>query len=249
MLNKHSPLTDDFPKSGKGLWILFCIGVFYQVVGVVFSDTSLEIPWFPKVTLEHPERIFVLYCLMLFFALYRYYLHNQFLFFEFAAEALEWSFQNSIWGRKFIRRYIFEECQGHYVVNRDVYFDKASHFKKIVIKIDSAYEEFDDENGSFAASFSFIYEPKKDLRVTLSENIQTGNHYSIFTKSGHLWRLNQVDYDLHSSQGLIAKRLRLFLFGLMLRGALARIGKSVDSFELVLPFFSNILLLAYLIIF
>lgn len=249
MLNNHSPLTDEFPKTGKGLWILFSIGVFYQVVGVVFSDTSLEIPWFPKITLEHPERIFWLYCLMLFFALYRYYLHNQAVFLEFATEAMEWSLQNSFWGKKFIRKYIFEDDCGHFVVKRNVIVNEASHSKKIVIKIESAFEEFDDGNGDFAASFSFIYEPRKDLSVSFSEEVQTGNHYEIFNHSCHLWRLNQVDQNLHISQGLIAERLRLMLFGLMLRGASARIGKSVQGFELILPFFSNILLLAYLIIF
>lgn len=248
MLNNHSPLTDDFPKSGKGLWILFCIGVFYQVVGILFSDTSLEIPWFPKVTLVHPERIIWLYCLMLFFALYRYYLHNQSLFFEFAAEALEWSFQNSIWGRKFIRRYIFEECQGHYLILKDVVFDNSNHSKRIVIKIESAFEQFDDDNGSFAAVFSLIYEEGQDLRATFAEQISTSKHYEVITSLCHLWRLNQVDSNLHISQGVIAKRLRLMLFGLTIVGSFSRVGKSVQGFELVLPFFSNIFLLAYLII-
>ncbi|MBU2114681.1 MAG: hypothetical protein KKE94_13045 [Gammaproteobacteria bacterium] len=248
MLNNHSPLTDDFPKSGKGLWILFCIGVFYQAVGVVFSDTSLEIPWFPKVTLLHPERIFYLYCLMMLFALYRYYLHNQEIFLNFATEALEWSFKNSGWGKSFIRKYIFEEGCGHFVVKRNVIFDEASYSKKIVLKVESAFEAFDDENGSFAASFSFIFEPGMDLSVAFSEEVQTGNHYEIFTLSGHLWRLNQVDQYHHISQGVIAKRLRLMLFGLTIVGSFSRIGKSVQGFELVLPFFSNIFLLAYLII-
>jgi hypothetical protein len=249
-LNNSVPLTDDFPKSGRGLWILFSIGVIYQVVGINFSDSSIEIPWFPKITLQHPERIILLYTVMLFFALYRYYLHNQEIFINFWSEAFEWSLKNSKLGNWFVRKFIFGKDCGPFVVSRGQIssVENVKH-SQVTIRSDFTSDGGENEDGNFSVSFLLFFTVGQDLSCSFHEHFSQGHYYEVLDRYKAIWRLERLDSNYYASEGRFAWNLRLFIVLLTLVGLPKIIGRNVVNFEHVLPFFANTCLLFYLVIF
>ncbi len=98
----------EFAKSGKGLMALFAIGATHIFLGIKIETVKVSIPWFVELSVSNPERIILMYMLLVCYALYRYYLHTEIDYCEVRAQALSNLF-NSWIGKTLTRNYVFSE--------------------------------------------------------------------------------------------------------------------------------------------
>ncbi|ELC9554523.1 hypothetical protein RJY19_001160 [Vibrio alginolyticus] len=103
-------ITDpSFTNSAKGLMTLFCIGIIHVVIGIDIIDSSITIPWLPKITFNHPELIFDLYITLVIYSIYRYCLHSRSRLMRLNVQSLSEGLSASPLGKHFVYRYILEE--------------------------------------------------------------------------------------------------------------------------------------------
>lgn len=91
--------------SSKGLYIIFFVGLAQAILDIQLTEFQLAIPWLMNVKMGNPDNIYILYTLILLFAVWKYYLSKSTELAELMAQSLS-QFFNSFLGRKFIQKYI-----------------------------------------------------------------------------------------------------------------------------------------------
>ncbi|MCC4854439.1 hypothetical protein LMH78_01360 [Vibrio lentus] len=106
-LNPIERITDPtFTSSSKGLMTLFCIGVAHQVIGIKITESQIAIPWLPKVEFLHPEKLSILFIVLVLYAVFRYLLHQKPTLKELNIRALKEGLSSNWIGKWFVFKYI-----------------------------------------------------------------------------------------------------------------------------------------------
>lgn len=106
-LNPIERITDpSFTSSSKGLMTLFCIGVVHQVIGIEVTESQIAIPWFPKVEFLHPEKLSMLFIILVLYAVFRYVLHQKPTLKELNIRSLKEGLSSNWIGKWFVFKYI-----------------------------------------------------------------------------------------------------------------------------------------------
>lgn len=107
LLAKH--VKEDEGISGKGLLVLFIIGVVKFKLGIEFTTNTIEIPWLPKVEIKSIENIVYLYWGLVAYTCYRYWIYSKPTFSEVGAKALGCYLDCTKIGKRFVRKYILDK--------------------------------------------------------------------------------------------------------------------------------------------
>ncbi|ERB66335.1 hypothetical protein G3U99_23185 [Vibrio coralliilyticus OCN008] len=107
-----------FTASSKGLLTLFLVGLIKHLLGVEFVGTEISIPWFPKINLEHLERVSYLYWGLVIYAICRYILANSQLMTQILQDGLAWGLKNTFWGKQFVYKFLLDK-DTYYTISQD----------------------------------------------------------------------------------------------------------------------------------
>ncbi|MEZ8115199.1 hypothetical protein ACED44_09685 [Vibrio splendidus] len=106
-LNPIERITDPtFTSSSRGLMTLFCIGAVHQVIGIKITESQIAIPWFPKVEFLHPEKLSMLFIVLVLYATFRYLLHQKPTLKELNIRSLKEGLSSNWIGKWFVFKYI-----------------------------------------------------------------------------------------------------------------------------------------------
>lgn len=172
VLPKLSPIDKfvdhGFTASSKGLLTLFLVGLIKHLLGVKFVGTEISIPWFPKINLEHLERLSYLYWGLVIYAICRYILANSQLIKEILQGGLAWGLQNTFWGKQFVYKFLLDK-NTYYTISQD----KNSVYN--VIKIET-YEDPDTVTEVFKLCYD-INNTMRHVEVVMHPAFSTAKKY------------------------------------------------------------------------
>ena len=128
-------LDTSFTSTGKGLMWLFTIGLIHTVLGTSVIGNEIAIPTLPVIHIEHPDLIYYLYWALVWYSIYRYFLHSKSIIRKLNIKSMGWLFEHSKFGEIILYKYIFKD--------KNDTFQTAIKDDNITLK----YQEVDDEDG------------------------------------------------------------------------------------------------------
>lgn len=239
MILMDSPLekiTDpSFTSSAKGLMTLFGVGLTHLVIGVNMDDVKIAIPWLPTINFEHPERLIYLYWALVWYALYRYTLHNKNVFGGYYLKSLAKVLEIGQKGEKFVRETVY--LSSHYYTVIESY-NNGNH--------EISIESYINDNNQTAYSFSFIFtgdfsfkkitcweNPELEIENLVIHNKNINSKWgltSYATDSGLIYETTKVD----------SIRLRYKLRYLVLSNYFNEMKFNKDIFDTTVPIILNL---------
>ncbi|EPX8746595.1 hypothetical protein ACW2Q6_003518, partial [Vibrio cholerae] len=237
-MNPIDKITEpSFTSSTRGLLTLFCIGIFHIVIGVDLSNSKIAIPWFPVVELKNIERLIYLYWGLVFFASYRYIIHHlptiRCCYFASLGEF----FTKSLFGGKFIGKYIFNPKLSY----RVCVLDNESLPKIQIENYQHGAHDFE-----LMASFEIFYtEDYQFKEIVVTENSSYSMDSMAFSKPEIIkrWGFNEIACEYSNTlqttrirSKLLRAELSMFVYPTLIKNVLS----NKDVFDLLIPLLLNI---------
>ncbi|WP_428808533.1 hypothetical protein [Vibrio lamellibrachiae] len=225
---------------------LFCIGVIQSVIGVEFTDSSITIPWLPKIEFLHPEKLFYLYQALIAYAVFRYYLHSQPTRREINSSALKHSFTQTAIGKWFVRKHIVGNNTFFNVTDADM-TNRGENVVGFRIQL------FDEPDSAPTDFFTLIYSNSSNVnQIEIEQHLALGGGFEARKDEGlnFSWGIfynDGVDEHYESFRtstpptSLMQTKLKL----LTLYSTLTLVVKNPGTFDFLVPLFLNIGLLTY----
>lgn len=237
-------ITDpSFTSSAKGLMTLFCIGLIHMVIGVhPIEETSIQIPWFPTINFEHPERLFYLYWGLIWYALYRYTLHHKVIFNKYYFESLVRVLAIGQKGEKLVRKSIYLSETGYYKVSHKT--PDNSHLIDI--------EAFSDGESDTAISFCFYFSEEysfQKIKCWEDTSFATNDlvtHHDKICKNWGLTYIGEIgSYDVNETFRISSWRLRYQIRWLTICSYMHNLKYNKDIFDTTVPIALNVSLFVF----
>ncbi|HCK0611287.1 hypothetical protein KW517_10205 [Vibrio fluvialis] len=229
-------ITDpSFTSSAKGLMTLFGVGLTHLVIGVNMDDVKIAIPWLPTINFEHPERLIYLYWALVWYALYRYTLHNKNVFGGYYFKSLAKVLEIGQKGEKFVRDTVY--LSNHYYTVTENYHDGSYE-----ISIESSVDDGSETAFAFSFFFTRDYSFKK---ISCWENPALDiddlviHNESVRSK----WGLTSYATDselIHETTKIDSMRLRYKLRYLVLSNYFNEMKFNKDIFDTTVPIILNL---------
>lgn len=138
-------LDTTFTSTRKGLMWLFTIGLVHTVLGTHIIGNEITIPTLPIIRIENPNYIYYLYWALVWYSIYRYFLHSKPIIRKLNIKSMGWLFEHSAFGGFILYRYIFK--------------DKNDSFQTKIIdsSVTLEYQEIDDRDAEHPNVIGMYY--------------------------------------------------------------------------------------------
>ncbi|EJE4192490.1 hypothetical protein M3904_003173 [Vibrio parahaemolyticus] len=242
-----------FTATSRGLMIIFVIGLIKVVVGVEFIDPQITIPWLPKISFEHLERLSYLYIALIFYALLRYHLHNRSAFKTAAILSLTEGLKSGRIGKWFVERYILGKGESFIVSN---YLTQTQSSERELtpphsVAISSFQEEHPTETFVLIARDGVRIDSavsKVHISVGLEQKALTDD--KLANKWGPLWNcsrdMDDGDNSYYRSDRITSRSLWWLLAFITTYYEMKYTFKDFRGLDTYLPWFLNLALFTYM---
>lgn len=126
--------SEDNNGSSRGLLSLFAIGFVPLFLGITVESFKLDIPWLTTISVESPEKVAIIYCIIVVFSVFRFAKRN------------EKSFQD-----------ITERCLSNFIFSRLARFHFARIINIDVARIANVAIQKESENNEFVVRIHSKY--------------------------------------------------------------------------------------------
>ena len=98
----------DNKVSARALMILFAVGVIPLILGIDVTKINISIPWLMDVSINHKDRLCLIYVSVLLYSTYRFRLSNREIQRYCQLRSTEFFLENNFFGNLFIFKFIFK---------------------------------------------------------------------------------------------------------------------------------------------
>lgn len=100
--------------SSIAMIMLFATGFIPIYLGLKVTDLDIDISWFGKIVVSHPDKIVMIYLVSSVFSVLRFYLHNKKEYLYVKTSCLRYFFRTSA-GFGFIRQYVLNKDASFFI--------------------------------------------------------------------------------------------------------------------------------------
>lgn len=232
---------EDKRGTSRGLLSLFALGFVPLVLGVTVESFVIDVPWLMTVKVKYGENIFIIYSLVVLLSVYRFYRNNE----EIFVKANEVSLNNFLTSR--IGRVHLSKIFG--IKLKDIngislQFDHETNFSRKLIAI--RFTPVEPSETEFAVLYQVFYNLIcfKEYRVPRSVDPAELTPIRLY---GNL--AGSVEYDTFNEyQKTIWKDLPITTnIYLRLRYLSRALFYDLNSFDVLLPIYVNLVFVNYLV--